>query len=163
MKFCENAVILHDSVFIKKYIDFNVNDYKMIFNFCKRNISDSSSLPHQLKMLSAINNENLNIFYNKKDLNFWSGCFGCMVSIKYDYLKNIDREFRLSCLIPHITCRDARCAFERIVACLLQVNVKNDSLLGSIHSYCKWGLTYHEYVNKKYNSNLPLIKVWTGR
>lgn len=162
-KFCENAVILHDSVFIKKYIYFHVNNYKMIFDFCKKNISDSSSLPHQLKLLSAINNEKLNNFYNKKDLNLWTGCFGCMATITYDYLKNIDREFRLSCLIPHITCRNARCAFERIVACLLQVNVKGDSLLGSIDSYCRWGLTYHEYVNKKYNSQLPLIKVWTGR
>ena len=34
-KFCETAVILHDSVFIKKYIDFTVNNYKIIINFCK--------------------------------------------------------------------------------------------------------------------------------
>lgn len=162
-KFCDTAVTLHDSVFIKKYIDFHVNDYKMIFDFSNKNISDSSSLPHQLNMLSALNNENLNIFYNKKVLNLWKGCFGCMVSIKYDYLKRIDSEFRLACLIPHITSRYARCAFERIIACLLQVYVKNNSLLGSIHIYCRWGLTYHEYVNKKYSSDLPLIKVWTGR
>ena len=162
-KFCETAVIIHDSVFIKKYIDFNVNNYKIILNFCKRNISDNESLPYQMNLLSAINNEKLNNFYNKKDLNFWSGCFGCMAVIKYDYLKSIDSEFRIACLIPHITCRVARCAFERIVGCLLQVNMKEESLLGSIHSYCRWGLTYYEYLNKKYSSELPLIKVWTGR
>ena len=162
-KFCETAVIIHDSVFIKKYIDFNVNNYKIILNFCKRNISDNESLPYQMNLLSAINNEKLNNFYNKKDLNFWSGCFGCMAVIKYDYLKSIDSEFRIACLIPHITCRVARCAFERIVGCLLQVNMKEESLLGSNHSYCRWGLTYYEYLNKKYSSELPLIKVWTGR
>jgi hypothetical protein len=162
-KFCENAVILHDSVFIKKYIYFHVNNYKMIFDFCKKNISDSSSLPHQLKLLSAINNEKLNNFYNKKDLDLWSGCFGCMAVIKYDYLKSIDSEFRIACLIPHITCRNARCALERIMGCLLEVNMKEDCLLGSIHSYCRWGLTFHDYLNKKYNSNLKLIKVFSGR
>ena len=162
-KFCETAVILHDSVFIKKYIDFHVNNYKMIFNFCKRNISDNESLPYQMSLLSAINNEKLNHFYNKKDLDFWSGCFGCMSVIKYDYLKSIDSEFRIACLIPHITCRIARCAFERIIGCLLQVNMKEECLLGSIHSYCRWGLTYRDYVNNKYSTGLPLIKVWTGR
>jgi hypothetical protein len=162
-KFCETAVILHDSVFIKKYIDFHVNNYKMILNFCKRNISDGQSLPYQMTLLSAINNEKLANFYNKKDLNFWSGCFGCMSVIKYDYLKSIDSEFRIACMIPHITCRMARCALERILGCLLQVNMKEECLLGSIHSYCRWGLTFQDYLNKKYRSELPLIKVWTGR
>lgn len=162
-KFCETAVILHDSVFIKKYIDFHVNNYKMILNFCKKNISDRESLPYQMTLLSAINNEKLNNFYNKKDLDLWSGCFGCMSVIKYDYLKSIDSEFRLACLIPHITCRSARCALERIIGCLLQVNVIEDCLLGSVHKYCRWGLTFHDYLNKKYNSNLKLIKVFSGR
>jgi len=162
-KFCETAVILHDSVFIKKYIDFHVNNYKIILNFCKRNISDGQSLPYQMTLLSAINNEKLSNFYNKKDLNFWSGCFGCMSVIKYDYLKSIDSEFRIACMIPHITCRMARCALERILGCLLQVNMKEECLLGSIHSYCRWGLTFQDYLNKKYRSELPLIKVWTGR
>jgi hypothetical protein len=162
-KFCETAVILHDSVFIKKYIDFHVNNYKMILNFCKKNISDRESLPYQMTLLSAINNEKLNNFYNKKDLDLWSGCFGCMSVIKYDYLKSIDSEFRIACLIPHITCRMARCAFERIIGCLLQVNMKEDCLLGSVHKYCKWGLTFLDYLNNKYNSDLPLIKVFSGR
>ena len=162
-KFCETAVILHDSVFIKKYINFHVSNYKMILNFCKKNISDRESLPYQMTLLSAINNEKLNNFYNKKDLDLWSGCFGCMSVIKYDYLKSIDSEFRIACLIPHITCRIARCAFERIIGCLLQVNMKEECLLGSIHSYCRWGLTFHDYLNKKYNSNLKLIKVFSGR
>ena len=162
-KFCETAVILHDSVFIKKYIDFHVNNYKMILNFCKKDISDRESLPYQMSILSDINNEKLNNFYNKKDLDFWSGCFGCMSVIKYDYLKSIDSEFRIACMIPHITCRMARCALERIIGCLLQVNMKEDCLLGSVHKYCKWGLTFHDYLNKKYNSHLPLIKVFSGR
>ena len=162
-KFCETVVILHDSMFINKYIDFNVNNYKMILNFCKKDISDGESYPHQMNLLSAINSEKLTNFYNKKELDLWSGCFGCMSVIKYEYLKSIDSEFRLACLIPHITCRAARCALERIIGCLLQVNVKEDCLLGSVHKYCNWRLTFHDYLNKKYNTNLKLIKVFSRR
>jgi len=162
-KFCETVVILHDSMFIKKYIDFHVNNYKMILNFCKKDISDGESYPHQMNLLSAINSEKLTNFYNKKDLDLWSGCFGCMSVIKYEYLKSIDSEFRLACLIPHITCRQARCALERILGCLLQVNVKEDCLFGSVHKYCRWDLTFNDYLNKKYNTNLKLIKVFSRR
>jgi hypothetical protein len=162
-KFCETAVILHDSVFIKKYIIFNVNNYRIIFDFGRECISDTSSSSYQINMLSAINSEKLNNFYNKKDFNLWNGCFGCMSVIKYDYLKSIDNEFRIACLIPHITCRDARCAFERIIGCLLQVNIKESSFFGSIHKYCRWGLSYDEYIQNKYSNHLPLIKIWTGR
>jgi hypothetical protein len=161
--FCETAVILHDSVFIKKYIDFNVSSYKILLDFGRENITDPSSMPYQKKILSEINSEKLNNFYNKKNSNLWKGCFGCMSAIKYDYLKHIDNEFRIACLIPHITCKDARCAFERIIGCLLQINIKENSFFGSIHKYCRWGLNYNEYLRHEYNEKLPLVKVWSGR
>lgn len=162
-KFCETAVMLHDSMFIKKYISFNVNKYKMLWDFHKRHIADSISFKHQNLMLYALNNEKLNSFYNKKDIGIWDGCFGCMSVIKYDYLKLIDSEYRIACLIPYITCRDSRCAFERIIGCLLQINIKEPSLFGSIFDYCKWGLSYDEYIKNKYSNDLPIIKVWSGR
>ena len=114
-------------------------------------------------MLNALNNEKLNSFYNKKDIGIWNGCFGCMSVVKYDYLKLIDSEYRLASVIPYITCRDARCAFERIIGCLLQINVKEASLFGSIHYYCTWGLSFDEYKKNKYSNDLPIIIVWTGR
>ena len=162
-KFCETAVMLHDSMFIKKYISFNVNKYKMLWDFHKRHIADSISFKHQNLMLYALNNEKLNSFYNKKDIGIWDGCFGCMSVIKYDYLKLIDSEYRIACLIPYITCRDSRCGFERIIGCLLQINIKEPSLFGSIFDYCKWGLSYDEYIKNKYSNDLPIIKVWSGR
>jgi hypothetical protein len=161
--FCETAVILHDSAFIKNYINFNVSTYKILLEFGRECISDPSSIQHQKTLLYALNSTKLNNFYNKKDFNLWKGCFGCMSVIKYDYLKSIDNEFRIACLIPHITCRDARCAFERIIGCLLQINVKEKSLFGSILRYCPWGLSYEKYLRHDYNKSLPLVKVWTGR
>jgi hypothetical protein len=162
-KFCETAVMLHDSMFIKKYISFNVNNYKMLWDFHKQHIADGPSFKHQTLMLGALNNEKLNSFYNKKDLGLWNGCFGCMSVVKYDYLKLIDSEYRIACLIPYITCRDARCAFERIIGCLLQINSKEPSLFGYIFNYCKWGLSYDKYTKNEYSNSLPIIKVWTGR
>lgn len=77
----------------------------------------------------------LHDFYNKKDKGIWKGCFGAMSIVTYNYLKGIDHEFRISSLIPHIISRDLRCAFERIIACLLQVNVMETSLFGDIFKY----------------------------
>ena len=162
--FCDTAVILHDSMFIKQYIDFNVDEYKFILDFGKANINDTGSLPYQAKLLNALNNEKLNNFYRTKDDNMWKGCFGCMSIIKYNYLKNVDNEFLLSSLIPHVTCRDDRCALERIIACLLQVNKKSEkTLLGNINTYNIWGFTYEHYVRNEYSNLLPIIKVFTGR
>jgi hypothetical protein len=160
-KFCETAVFLHDSVFIKKYIDFSVSTYKILFDFGKQNINDG--MQYQKPLLHALNNTKLNDFYNKKDNGIWKGCFGAMSVVTYSYLKSIDQEFRISSLIPHITSRDLRCAFERIIGCLLQINMIETSLFGDIMKYCPWGLTYNQYLKQDYNKNLPLIKVWTGR
>ena len=162
-KFCETAVIVHDSVFIKKYINFNVKNYRMLWHFEKESISDPESFHSQKNMILKMDNSKLIHFYNTKDTGLWEGCFGAMTVITYDYLKKIDSEFRISCLIPHILCRNDRCAFERVLACLLQINYKSRSILGRIHTYCKWGLTYDEYLNMQYNKYLPVIKVWTGR
>jgi len=159
--FCETAVFLHDSVFIKKYINFEVGTYKMLLEFGKPNMDNE--IQEQYILLHALNNTKLNDFYNKKDNGIWKGCFGAMSVVTYSYLKSIDQEFRISSLIPHITSRDLRCAFERIVGCLLQINVIEPSLFGDIMKYCPWGLTYHRYLKQDYNKNLPLIKVWTGR
>jgi hypothetical protein len=161
--FCETAVILHDSAFIKKYIFFNVNNYKLMLEFGRACITDGQSIPYQKILLSALNNSKLTKFYNKKDFNLWKGCFGAMSVVTYNYLKSIDSEFRIASLIPHITSRLARCAFERIIGCLLQINANEPPLLGSIHTYCKWGLSYDEYIRNEYNNSLPLVKVWTGR
>jgi hypothetical protein len=162
-RFCETAVILHDSVFIKKYINFNVKNYRILWHFEKESISDPESFHSQKNMILKMDNSKLIHFYNTKDTGLWQGCFGAMSVITYDYLKQIDSEFRISCLIPHILCRNDRCAFERVLACLLQINYKSRSILGCIHTYCKWGLTYDEYLTMKYNKYLPVVKVWTGR
>lgn len=157
-KWFEIAVFLHDSVFINKYIDFNVDKYKMIWDF-------SSSMDKRTKcetqlINSLTNNIELLLFYKQ---NIWKGCFGAMTVITYDYLKMLDNKYTLSNLLKLITTRYDRCRFERVIACILQLNYNNISLLGDIIKYCKWGYTFDRYLLEKLKLQLPIIKVWTGR
>jgi hypothetical protein len=111
-------------------------------------------------------------------LNKFNGCFGAMSIITYDYLSEINNIFKIDKLLPHITCRVSRCAFERVFSFLLMYKqngacgispwnsrgkVNHQSLLGDIVKYCKWGITFEEYIKHKHTMKLPIVKVWTGR
>lgn len=174
-KFFDIAVILHDSTFINKYINFSVDKYKFIWNFDHQ--WDNSY--NELRLLKVFNNSNIINFYKKK--NLWKGCFGGMCIIRHDYLKFINEEFPLYLLIDKIITRNDRCSFERIIACILQFYYKNNTLLGNINTYCKWGggsrgiglesWIWNNNVNPKNGNlnqiirykNLPIIKIWSGR
>ena len=153
--FFDKAIILHDSVFINKYIDFNnCNDYKILWNF----EHNWDQITDETNMIKLFNNDELTSFYKNKKL--WKGCFGGMSVITHDYLTFINNKYELNKLLNVILNRYNRCSFERVIACLLQKHVVNESLFGDIHKYCKWGILFVQKDNYKH---LPLIKVWTGR
>jgi hypothetical protein len=154
-KLFDTAVIIHDSVFVNKYIDLNVNKYKIIWDF----EHDWDQIEDETKMIKLFNDSELLNFYEDKEL--WKGCFGCMSIIKHDYLKYINNKYDISKLLNCVLTRYNRQSFERVIACLLQKNEKEESLLGNLHKYSAWGsITYEEKDNYKH---LPLIKVWTCR
>jgi hypothetical protein len=151
----DTAVIIHDSVFINKYIDMSyVNKYKIIWEF--EHYWDQ--IEDETKMINVFNDRELLDFYNDKTL--WKGCFGCMTIINHDFLSYINNKYDLSKLLDYVLTRYNRCSFERVIGCLLQKEYKKDVLLGNIHEYVKWGVEFNEKEN--YN-HLPIIKVWTGR
>ena len=165
-RFCEKVVILHDSMFMNKYINFNSikDEYKILIHFEKKFINEVYSFTSQQKLLKALNHDSLYNFYNKKDLNYWTGCFGGMSFVSYNYLKDIDNEFRLLNLIPVITSRVDRCAFERIIGCLLQYKIITSSLLGNILPHnLESRLTYYTYKKNQHKKNVPLINIFSGR
>jgi hypothetical protein len=135
-------------------MDLNVDNYKMIWEF----EHNWDQIGDETKMIKLFNDKELLAFYENK--NLWKGCFGGMSIIKHDYLTEINNKYDISKLLGCVLNRYNRCSFERVIACLLQINQKNNSLLGNIHKYCKWGITFEQ--KDKYK-NLPLIKVWTGR
>lgn len=154
-KFFDIAVIIHDSVFINCYIDFNVNTYKMLWEFSP--IYCRHDYDAELRMINEFDDPILNIFYMKRK---WRGCFGCMTVIKYDFLHSINKMYDFAKLIPFIKTRYDRQTFERVLACMLQCNDESTTILGNIIDYCKWGIGI-EKMNEL--SSLPIIKIWTGR
>ena len=153
-KLFDTAVILHDSVFIQKKIDFNINKYKLIWEFEHH----WDKITDETQLINVFNDKDLLDFYQNKKK--WKGCFGAMSIITHNYLTFINSKYNLNKLIPFITSRNNRMSFERVISCLLQKEDKRETLLGDIHRYCHWNI---KYTNKNNYKHLPLLKVWTGR
>ena len=153
-KLFDIAVIIHDSVFINKYVDFTINKYKLLWEFEHH----WDQIEDETKMIEIFNDKELLSFYENK--NLWKGCFGGMSVIRHDYLIDINNKYEISKLLNYVLNRYNRCSFERVIACLLQINEKKETLLGNIHRYSRRGITID---NKKNCKSLPLLKIWTGR
>jgi hypothetical protein len=155
--FFEKAIIIHDSIFIKKKTNFAFHNNASLFIFNDHAWDDDFLI---LKILKKLKNINMS-FYERKE---WNGCFGIMSVINYDFLKKINDKYNFfDVIINNILNRDDRMALERVFGYILflENNNTNSSILGDIHDYCEWGLTYDEYKNNNYN--LPIIKIWSGR
>jgi hypothetical protein len=160
-KFFNKAVIIHDSVFIQKRIDFSDNnDMKFLWCFYNR-MYQGGEYKYGLHLLNKLNNkESLIDIYNKNPE--WLGCFGAMSVINHDFLKNIVEKYNLFNIIDDITCRDHRCCLERVLAVICYAELKKtESYFGVIFKYIKWGFNFENY--KKYILQKDIIKVWTGR
>jgi len=153
-KLFDTAIIIHDSVFINKYIDMSVNKYKLLWEF----EHDWDQIEDETKMINIFNDNELKEFYENK--NLWKGCFGCMSIITHEYLTYINNKYDISKLLKYVLNRYNRCSFERVIACLLQKEAEKEVLLGNICNYCNWGILFEDI--NKYN-HLPIIKCWTGR
>jgi hypothetical protein len=153
-KLFDVAVIIHDSVFINRYIDMNVEKYKLLWDF----EHDWDQIADETRMINIFNDSELKEFYENKDL--WKGCFGGMSIITHDYLTYINNKYDISKLLDCVLNRYNRCSFERVIACLLQKEGDKQTLLGNIHNYCNWGFDFNQIENY---THLPIIKCWTGR
>jgi hypothetical protein len=175
-KFFENAVILHDSVFIHKRINFEVlNGYQVLplwfFNSDKENIGNTLRITNNLKNSFNIqqklylNDNLLGLNHNK-----WNGCFGGQSFINHKFLLHLENKYNLSSIVHFIKNRADRCCFERIIGCIFctesQQCCKKKALFGDIMKHQTWGeYTFDKYLNNFQNNKLPknIIKVWTGR
>lgn len=155
------AVIIHDSVFINSYINFETNSCQFLWNF-KTHACNKKRLETKMLSLLVVDNVEKNkllSFYNTKK---WQGCFGAMTIITHDFLKKVNEKYALYKLLPIIINRTYRCSFERIIACILLQFDSSVSIskFGDIHQYCPWGIKYKDVASYQH---LPIIKVWTGR
>jgi hypothetical protein len=175
-KYFENAVILHDSVFFHKRINFEVLNGKDVlpiwhFNPDKENIV-------QTLILSRYLNNSFNI-QQKITLNDnvigmpqikWYGCFGSQCYINHSFLMKLEKKYNITSLVNIIKDRSSRCCLERIIGCLFFTEnpllFHSKSLLGDIMLYQKWcDYTYDKYINNLQHGFVPkpIVKIWTGR
>jgi hypothetical protein len=179
-RFFDNALIMHDSVFIHKPINF----LKVI----KKGIKvlpiwyfnpDKENLEGRLRIASALNNS----FLLKDDLQLtsvlmfgqqhkWYGCFGVQSFINTQFLSYIEQKYKITNLIGVITCRSDRQCLERIMGCIFSKEFKvkdkhgiRKSLLGDIMKYQQFGYSLENYISDLKTNNIKksFIKVWTGR
>jgi len=161
----DKAVILHDSVFIQNYIDFDaVADIKFLWHFY-HDWDDVHTEKQLINTLPAHNKSQILEAYEEK--SNWYAAFGVQAVITRDFLNKLIAKYNLfTTLLNYVDNRQKRMAVERIFG-LLCTQIKPDlvdepSLFGTIHSYCKWGTTYKEYKNTQM-LNLVIRKVWSAR
>jgi hypothetical protein len=162
--FFNKAVILHDSVFINKYINFEkYNNVKFIWHFTHHWDNENE----ELELLNKLNNTNLTNFYHTKDK--WYGCYGVQSFIEYKFLDILVKKYNIFSLIEYINKRELRMNFERIfgLICMYELDILSDcSMYGIIHHYIHWGYLYDNYIIDKKEAkldDLDIIKVWSGR
>ena len=175
-KFFENAIILHDSVFFHKRINFELLYGKDVIPLWHFN-PDKENIQQTLHIAKYLNNS---IDIQKKlSLNDnvigmpqikWYGCFGSQSYINHKFLLKLENKYNITNLVNIINNRTSRCCLERIIGCLFftenSLLFNKKSLLGDIMLYQKWS----DYTYEKYKRNLqdgyvpkPIVKVWTGR
>jgi hypothetical protein len=154
-KLFDIAFIIHDAVFVQKHLDLQVDKYKFTWDFQH----DWDQIKDETKMINLFNDENLLKFYENKSL--WVGCFGGMSTIRHDFLTKVNKKYKFELLLDVVLTRYNRCSFERVLACLLQIEAPQTTRFGDIHNYnLPWGTKYEDI--HKYPDH-PLLKIWTGR
>lgn len=178
------AVIIHDSVFIQKFIDFTLhfNDVMFLWNF-----EHKWNIPvDELYVLeSMIKNKNDELykkllnFYNKKES--WLGCFGVQSLISHEFVSLLNDKYNFFELLNYVNNRNFRMALERIFAliCFYEKGnlMQKSAIFGNLHEYTTingiqtFGYGFDNYMYDKSNNmgicsikdRFPIIKVWTGR
>lgn len=172
-KWFDNAIFIHDSVFIHKTIDFNKilehtnNKVVSLWYFINNNseLDNVLNITNNLKY-SEIIKQNL-LLWNK---NIWRSCFGAMSLINHNFLNEIVTKYDLLNLIEVVKTRSNRCALERIMGVIFYLETNSRKAIfgdmGKSHKRSDKGdYRYDEYIKSFYNKKLPnyFIKVYTGR
>lgn len=176
-KWFSNAIIIHDSVFIHKRINFEriINTgIKVLplwhFYADKENIFNSKIISRYLKNNFLVENKlSISDTVMGLPIDKWYGCYGVQSVINLQFLEGIENKYKITNLLKAVKCRSDRCCLERIFGIMFcnecPFLIKQKSLLGDIMRYQTWGYTYDDYIGNLKQNKLPklVVKVWTGR
>jgi len=162
-RFFDKAIIIHDSMFINKYIDFN-KIYNAFFCIGKSRWDHTDAIIDKLSYLNE-SVKLIDIYKNKKDK--WNMCFGAQMITTYDLLKTIVDKYNLFILLDKIKTRNDRMDFERIIGLLysIETDFKIKNLFGDIHDYT-FPDSLEDYMHLKQTDKLNnsyIIKLFSGR
>lgn len=179
------AIILHDSVFIQKYVEFSIYTHPVHFLWDFQHTWDNPT--RELALLQniykdPIPNDFLQ-FYSNKEL--WSGCYGVQCIIDYAFLCSLEEKYNLFECLYWVKTREDRMDMERIFGCIcgyemqhfhtdIVTNEHTVSVFRNIFEYTYeatgnnkyYHYYYDEYLNDKQTGDFhgkPFIKIWTGR
>jgi hypothetical protein len=175
----EKAVIMHDSVFIRKYIDFHqMSGVKFLWDFRHDwdNVNSEVAILCKLGLEKPLIRELLQFYL---DESLWTGCYGVQSVMEYSFLQEIVEKYRFFELLHMIREREERKHLERVFAvlcCFYKRDLRSDPcFFGNIHDYTCWitkwrfeyDYTYEYYLCDKVHTDQiedgPIIKIWTGR
>ena len=160
LKLFDTAVIIHDSVFIQKYIEFDkVTDVQFLWHFYHY----WDSIEEELSKIKYLKNHQrlLETFYDKSK---WLGCFGGMTCMTYNFLNKLVENYDIFKLLDVINNRCDRTNFERILAVLCYSETSQITMNGYIFEEGIIEYSFDDYLMDKNNiKNKRIVKVWTGR
>lgn len=165
-KLFDKAVILHDSVFFRHWIDFDKATDKGCFLW-HFNQYPSDNVEEEVGLLRHMDHhERLVDLYHQKHL--WKGCFGGQTVVSHDFLSFLEEKYCFTRLLSEIRGRERRSHWERVLGCLFSMENNElrskPSIFGVIYDYIQWGIPYHVYQEQQGTIlNQEVIKVWTTR
>ena len=158
-KWFPKAVIIHDSVFLHTPLKaFDLLENVPLWHFEEFLYESFESEQTMLGMLT--NNEELLSVHREKK---FVGMFGVMSVVTLNFVNMLQEKYNFTVLLDFITDREKRKCLERIMGVLFTVEKKHNvpSIFGTIHKYCRWGISFQEYRRTKVQR--PVTKVWSGR
>lgn len=171
-KYAKKAIIIHDSMFVKKKFDEdlinNLEDFRFLWYFAiHRCIDDEDHYNDNIIFYSLLNNgDELYDYYNSYD---WLGCFGCSMIINLEFLEKIQDKYNLFNIIQYVNTRKKRETLERLLAVVFTYEIrekyknrKNLVLFGAIHDY-PIAFYYFYFHYHYFPLDLPVVKCWFGR
>jgi len=171
-KWFNNAVIIHDGVFIHKRIEFARFRFNVLPIWHFTDFDDNppntnrilTGLTNNSILRNTLNNNNLNVLgLNKKK---WQGVFGTQCFINHNFLVSIQQKYNIENLVNLVHSRIDRCSLERIFGLIFYTEYPQLILMKSLFGPVKnWGYTYDNYYNEFRNKRVltAWVKVWTGR
>jgi len=175
-KWFDNAVIIHDSVFLHKRIPFETINIPVLpfwhHPYDKENLGNLLRIAGYLKngtfIRQRLSGNEINILgMNDQKFNL---CFGGQCYINHSFLSTLERKYNISNFVNVFSFGTDLCGFAGILGLLFSNEFKNlgkiNSFYGDIRTHhLSFVYNYDTYLND-FKHNIihgTLVKVWTGR